>query len=184
MKGPVPTQLSGLLRSPYCSTASLAMIQVEVDASASRNQAKGSFSVNLTVDLSTTSILSTCSSKPRFGLVDCMKRSKLYFTSSAVTSRPFSGGLLCQRAPLRSLKTYVVSLGWSQDSARSGSSGCVPGLIDAPALTLTSRLWVKDSGSMVVNATVCWGSKCTGAKWKRMRKVPPRFGTCASALPG
>jgi len=31
-------------------------------------------------------------------------RSKVYLTSSAVSSRPFTGGLACQRTPLRSLK--------------------------------------------------------------------------------
>ena len=45
-----------------------AMIQVEVDASRSRNQAFGSLSVNLTVYLSTASILSTYSSTGLFGL--------------------------------------------------------------------------------------------------------------------
>ena len=37
---------------------------------------------------------------------------------------------------------------------------------------------------MVVKDTVCCGSKCTGARWKRMRKVPPRLGACATAPAG
>jgi len=57
----VPTTLSGFLRSPYWSTHSLAMIQVEVEASRSRNQALGSRSVNFTVYLSGASTLSTIS---------------------------------------------------------------------------------------------------------------------------
>jgi hypothetical protein len=71
------------------------------------------------------------------------KRSTLKTTSSAVSSRPLTGGLLCHRTPLRSLKMYVVSLGWVQDSARSPSSGNVPGLTPGPALGLRSRLWLK-----------------------------------------
>src|SRR3989442_9941054 len=67
----------------------------------------------------------------------------LYTTSSAVSSRPFTGGLLCQRTPFRSLKTYVVSLGWRHDSARSPSIGNVPGITLGPALCLSRRLWVK-----------------------------------------
>ena len=46
-----------------------------------------------------------------------------------MSSRPFTGGLLCQRTPLRSLKTYVVSFGCVHDSARSPSIGNVPGRI-------------------------------------------------------
>jgi hypothetical protein len=68
-------QLSGFLRSSCCSTTSLAMIQVEVEARASRSQANGSFMVNFTVYLSTTSIFSTCSRMPRLGLVLPPKRS-------------------------------------------------------------------------------------------------------------
>jgi hypothetical protein len=40
-----------------------------------------------------------------------MNRFTEYTTSSAVSSRPLTGGLLCQRTPRRSLKTYVVSFG-------------------------------------------------------------------------
>ena len=49
MNGPVPIAASALLRSPNFSTASFAMIQVEVAARASRNHAKGSDRVNFTV---------------------------------------------------------------------------------------------------------------------------------------
>jgi hypothetical protein len=50
-------------------------------------------------------------------------RSYVYFTSSAVSSRPLTGGLGCQRTPRRSLNTYVVSLGRVHDSATSASTG-------------------------------------------------------------
>ena len=56
-------------------------------------------------------------------MYELVKRSYVYFTSSAVSSRPFTGGLLCQRTSLRSLKTYVVSFDRVQDSATSGSIG-------------------------------------------------------------
>jgi hypothetical protein len=66
--GPVPTTDSTFLRSPNFSTHSFAMIQVEVEASMSRNQAFGSRSVNRTVCLSRASIRSTDSSAGRLGL--------------------------------------------------------------------------------------------------------------------
>src|SRR5216683_7384041 len=37
---------------------------------------------------------------------------------------------------------------------------------------------------MVEKAMVWCGSKCTGATWERSRKVPPRFGVWARAVPG
>jgi hypothetical protein len=58
----VPITASGFRRSPNFSTASRATIQVDVAATASRNQANGSESVNLIVYLSRASILSTISS--------------------------------------------------------------------------------------------------------------------------
>ena len=64
----MPTTDSTFFRSPNFSTHSLAMIHVEVEASRSRNQALGSLSVNLTVCLSTASILSTYSSTGLLGL--------------------------------------------------------------------------------------------------------------------
>src|SRR5438445_2019637 len=143
--GPVPTTDSAFLRSPNFSTHSLATIQVDVEASMSRNHAFGPFSVNFTVCLSRTSILSTNSSTGRLPLpLTVRKRSYVYLTSSAVSSRPFTGGLGCQRTPLRSLKTYVRSFGWDHDSARSGSTGSVPGTTLGPAFTLTSRLCVNE----------------------------------------
>ncbi len=68
----------------------------------------------------------------------------MYFTSSAVSSRPLTGALGCQRTPFLSLKTYVRSLGCVHDSARSGSTGRVPGTMDGPAFTFTRRLWVNE----------------------------------------
>ncbi|HEY4908180.1 MAG TPA: hypothetical protein VIJ73_01680 [Methylomirabilota bacterium] len=49
MNGPVPIAASAFLRSPNFSTASLAMIHVEVAARASMNHANGSDRVNFTV---------------------------------------------------------------------------------------------------------------------------------------
>ena len=50
-----------------------------------------------------------------------MKRSSEYFTSSAVTSRPFTGGLLWNFTPLRMLNVYALpSLETAHFSARSG----------------------------------------------------------------
>jgi hypothetical protein len=71
-------------------------------------------------------------------------------TSSAVSSRPFTGGLLCHFTPLRSLKMYVVSFGCVHDSARSPSMGNVPGATPGPALCRSSRLWVKLSAMWVL----------------------------------
>ena len=68
------------------------------------------------------------------------KRSYVNLTSSATSSRPLSGGLLCQRTPLRKWKTTVVSSGSSQRSARSGSTVKVPGVTAAPTLWRTSLL--------------------------------------------
>src|SRR5262249_8094395 len=103
--GPVPTTDSHFFRSPYFSTHSRAMIQVDVEARRSTNQALGSLSVNFTVYLSGASTLSTISRTARFGLpFVARKRSNVYFTSSAVSSRPLTGGLGCRRTPGRSLK--------------------------------------------------------------------------------
>ena len=82
------------------------MIQVDVEARWSTNQALGSLSVNFTVYLSRASTLSTISRTVRFGLpFVARKRSYVYFTSSAVSSRPLTGGLGCHRTPCLSLKT-------------------------------------------------------------------------------
>src|SRR5262245_19564451 len=136
-----------------------------------------------TVYLSGASIFSTAPRFDRFGLplID-RNRSYVYFTSSDVSSRPFTGGLLCHRTPLRSLNTYVRSLGMVHDSARSPSTGRVPGTIDGPAFTFTSRLWVKDRFVPILwlFGTRC-GSKPVVASSPRMRKTPPRFGVCAWA---
>ena len=72
----------------------------------SRNQAKGSFRITRTVYLSGASTRSTDASMYRLALpFSLMNRSRLYLTSSEVSSRPFSGGLFCHRTPRRSLKT-------------------------------------------------------------------------------
>ena len=68
IQGPVPTTDSTFFRSPNFSTHSFAMIQVDVDASMSMNQAFGSLSRNLTVYLSTASMFSTESSTGLLGL--------------------------------------------------------------------------------------------------------------------
>ena len=77
-------------------------------------------------------------------------RSNVNFTSSAVSSRPLTGGLAWNRTPRRSLNTYVVSLGWVQDSARSPSIVSEPGLIAAPARYRSSRLWVNEIATWVL----------------------------------
>ena len=75
-------------------------------ASMSRNQTNGSFSVNLTVYLSGASTLSTDLSMYALALPFTVKKwFTLNTTSSAVSSRPFTGGLACHFTPLRSLKT-------------------------------------------------------------------------------
>src|SRR5712691_2946679 len=107
-------------------------------------------------------------------------RSTLKTTSSAVSSRPFTGGLFCQRTPLRSLKMYVVSLGWVQDSARSPSIGNVPGWMAGPVLCLSRRLWVKEYAMCVLYEIVRCGSQCGGSQ-RRSEMVPPRLGACARA---
>src|ERR1041384_3416220 len=116
------------------------MTHVDVAARASRNQTKGSERTKRTVWRSGASMRSTISSVGRLPLLlRPRKRSYVYLTSSAVSSRPLTGGLACQRTPLRSLKIQVVSLGWLHDSARSPSTGYVPGFTHGPALTLTRR---------------------------------------------
>ncbi len=58
--GPVPTTDSHFLRSPNLSTHSLATMATAIGlARVSRNHAKGSFSVNFTVYLSSASTLSS-----------------------------------------------------------------------------------------------------------------------------
>src|SRR5262249_6349289 len=145
----------------------------------------GSFSVNFTVYLSGVSILSICSRTPLLPLPGIVRnRSYVYFTSSAVSSLPLTGGLLCQRTPFLSLNTYVGSFGCVHASVRSLSSGCVPGTTAGPALTFNNRLMQYDSGIIVLKAMVWCGSKCTGRTACRSRKTPPRFGVCASAVDG
>src|SRR5690348_5982368 len=100
------------------------------------------------------------STQARFGLpLTVIARSYEYFTSAAVSSRPFTGGLLCQRIPGRSLKTHVVSVGWLQDSARLPSIGSVPGETPGPAFVFTRLLCVNDRVMAVHQCGVCWGSK-------------------------
>jgi hypothetical protein len=77
-------------------------------------------------------------------------RSKVYRTSSAVSSRPLTGGFAWKRTPLRSLKTYDVSPVCCQDSARSPSIRNAPGRTPGPALCRRSRLCVKLSTTCVV----------------------------------
>src|SRR2546427_9754048 len=94
-----------------------------------------------------------------------------YTTSSAVSSRPLVGDFGCHRTPLRSRKTYVVSLGWLQDSARSPSRTKLPGCTDGPALCLRSRLCVKLETTWVLKATTREGSKCGGVAGAGVRVV-------------
>src|SRR5262245_32216583 len=108
-----------------------------------------------------------------------MARSYVYLTSSAVSSRPFTGDLLCHRTPFRSVNSQVVSLAWLQDSARSPSIGSVPGTTVGPALTRTRRLWVKESATKHHQCGVACGSKFGGSK-PTMRNTPPRLGVWAS----
>src|SRR4029077_20647976 len=69
------------------------------------------------------------------------------------------------------------------DSARSPSSGNVPGTTLGPALCFRSRLWVKLSAMCVLYEIVWNGSKCGGSQ-VRMASVPPRFGVWARATAG
>src|SRR5256886_11249625 len=167
--------VSCFLRSPYFSTTSRAtMATASGLASMSRNQTNGSLSVNLTVYLSVASTFSTDFSMYALALPYTVRKwFTLYTTSSAVSSRQFTGALWCQRTPLRSLNTYVVSLGWLHDSARSPSITKVPGTTLGPALCLSSRLWVKLSAMCVLYEIVWNGSKCGGSH-VRSDSVPPR----------
>src|SRR5438477_608885 len=90
--------------------------------SATLSVGRFSLSVNLTVYLSTASHLSTDLSRGALAWPFVFwKRLIVYTTSSATSSRPLIGGLLCHFTPRRSLNTYVVSFGCVHDSARSGS---------------------------------------------------------------
>ncbi len=55
---------------------------------------------------------------------------------------------MAKRTRIVLLLTYVVSFDWLQDSARSPSSGKVPGATPGPALGLSSRLWLKVLGDV------------------------------------
>ncbi len=92
MNGPVPITASGWLKSLNFSSASRGRIaQKDELARWFRNGAYGSLSVTRTVYRSSTSIAVTGSkrgAKPDLA----MKRSSEYLTSSATTSRPFTGG--------------------------------------------------------------------------------------------
>src|SRR5215470_1063801 len=145
-------------------------------ASMSRNHANGSFSVKRTVYRSSASTRSTSRSVVASTLPGTVRnRSTLQRTSSAVSSRPLTGGFGCHRTPRRSLKTYVVSVGCVHDSARSPSMGNVPGVTAGPALWRTRRLCVKDRAACVLKLDVSMPSKCNGSTPRRAR-VPPRFG--------
>src|SRR2546429_3250246 len=176
---------SHFLRSPYFSTTSFATMATAWGfASMSRNQTNGSFKVNFTVYLSGASTLSTDLSMYALALPFTVRKwFTLNTTSSAVSSRPFTGGFACQRTPLRSLNTYVVSLGWVHDSARSPSIVNVPGATLGPALCRSSRLCVKLSAMCVLYEMVWNGSKCGGSQ-VRIARVPPRLGVWARATAG
>src|SRR3989304_5235921 len=62
-------------------------------------------------------------------------RSKVNLTSSEVSSRPLTGGLLWKCTPFRSVTTWVAGLGCVWAAARSGT-------ISPPGPYLKSRLWV------------------------------------------
>ena len=121
MNGPVPIIASGRLKSLSLSSTSFGRIAAYVElARWFRNGANGSLSVIRIVYLSTTSI--DCTSSKRERKPDlALKRSSEYFTSSAVTSRPFTGGLLWNFTPFFSVKTSVVGFLYSHFSARSGT---------------------------------------------------------------
>ena len=95
----MPITASGLLKSLNFSSASRGRMAQKVGlARWFRNGAYGSLSVMRTVWRSTTSIDCTGSNrsrKPDFA----MKRSSEYLTSSAISSRPLTGGLLWKRTP-------------------------------------------------------------------------------------
>src|SRR6266851_5991042 len=136
--------VSTVFRSLYFSTTSGAMIHMQMAlARRSSNQTNGSLRRNFTVERSTTSTRSTDSSNWRSGLPSMVrKRSKENLTSSATSSRPLTGGLLCHLTPLRRWKIEVVSSGDSQRSARSGSTMKVPGGTSGPTLCRRSLLYV------------------------------------------
>ena len=138
-------QASGFLRSPNCSTASLGNDPRRRRGQRLQEPHEGLLEGELDRVAVGGLDASTCSRMPRLGLpLTVRNRSYVYLTSSAVSSRPFTGGFGCQRTPFRSLKIQVVSSARVHDSARSPSSGWVPGRTADPALTLTRRLWVKD----------------------------------------
>src|SRR5262249_5923694 len=168
--------------SPYFSTTSFATIATACGfESMSRNQTNGSFKVNLTVYLSGASTLSTALSMYALALPFTVRKwFTLNTTSSAVSSRPFTGGLFCHLTPRRSLNTYVVSFGWVHDSARSPSTGNVPGTTLGPVLCFSNRLCVKLSEMCVLYEIVWNGSKCGGSH-VRSDKGPPRLGGWARA---
>ena len=96
---------SGWLKSLNFSSASRGRMAVcAALARWFRKGAYGSLRTMRTVERSTTSMAWTGSRRCRMGDF-VRKRSSEYLTSSAVTSRPFTGGLRWKRAPLRSVNT-------------------------------------------------------------------------------
>ena len=116
LNGPVPTMY--VFRSPRFATSSFGTIPVTGIVRLLRSDASGLFRLRRMVYLSGTSIFDTLSKKCAYGdpVFLSIMRSKLYFTSSAVISRP-----LWNLTPRRTTNRYVVSLGASHRSTRSGT---------------------------------------------------------------
>src|SRR5881409_3966631 len=112
MKAPVPMGFSA--RPPGASTASRGTITGDSESTTLRwNFGSAMDSSNLTVYLSTTWIALTSAARVEYCALS-FSSSYEYFTSSAVISRPLTGGRLWNFTPWRSLKIHVEGLTISQ----------------------------------------------------------------------
>src|SRR5215510_7650341 len=136
------------------------------------NGAYGSLVLKTTVYLSGVSMLASLPRKKyacwNFPGWFVIWRSMLYFTSSDVSSRPFTGATLWKRTPCRSLNTYVTSSFCCQLSARSGR------ILVPSWLNFRRALYVWCTTWSVVAHVSMWGSMPRMGPL-RTTSVPPRL---------
>src|SRR2546428_8939103 len=121
MNAPVPMGFSA--RPPGASTASRGTITGDSESTTLRwNFGSGSDSSNLMVYLSTTWIALTRAARVEYCALS-FSNSYEYFTSSAVISRPLTGGRVGNFPPCRGLKIHVEGFTISKLVARGFRKG-------------------------------------------------------------
>src|SRR3990167_5444283 len=166
LNGPVPT--GWRVRSfPHFWWAAGLTRAVALWARLFRKKAKGTFRVKRTVDSSTTStdLMMGVWRLALRGFSGPRKRSKLYFTASALNGVP-SWNL----TPFRSLKVQVsASLDWVQLVAKSGLSLSL-------ASNRTRKLFIIRPIASPVLLSVLAGSRLSGSAPAAYTRVPPTWG--------